>query len=191
VSSLDYKTVAAAGRLCYQKNFDLLIDSWQSVHRLHPDWILEIWGDGPDKLRLQQKILDLRLEESVYLKGYEHCLITRLASSSIFVLSSLYEGFGLVIVEAMSCGVPVVSTACPCGPKDIISEGENGYLVPVGDRSALADRISRLIEDSNLRKQMGASALKTSQQYSMNRIIGQWMSLFEELLAERYEIASR
>ena len=191
VSSLEKKTVSAAGRLCRQKNYDLLIDSWLLVHQSHPDWVLEIWGDGPDRNRLSQKISDLQLGQSVLLKGYDKDVISKLSNSSIFVLSSLYEGLPLVIIEAMSCGVPVVATACPCGPKDLITDGQNGFLVPVGNKNALAGGICHLIEDSSLRKQMGGYALEASKQYSIERITTRWMNLFEELVTERDKKAHR
>ena len=190
VSTLNNKTISAAGRLCHQKNYDLLIDSWLLVHHKYPDWHLNIWGDGPDRQRLRQKINNYNLDNSVFLKGYDNQILDKLATSSIFVLSSLYEGLPLVLLEAFSCGVPAVSTACPCGPKDIITEGKNGFLVPVGDKMALADRICRLIEDPNLREQMGGSALETSKQFSMDSIIHRWMSLFEDLIAEKRAIAN-
>ena len=189
VSALEEKRVAAAGRLCPQKNFGSLIDSWKLVNQTHPDWILEIWGDGPDRLLLKQKIDDLHLDNTVLLRGYDSSFVLSLASSSIFVLSSRYEGLPLVMIEAMSCGVPVVSTACPCGPKDLINDGENGFLVPVNDKDALTDRLCRLMDDQDLRKHMGAMALEKSKHYRLEQIINQWMSLFEHLLSEKQEKA--
>ena len=190
VSALEEKRVAAAGRLCPQKNFGSLIDSWKLVNQTHPDWILEIWGDGPDRSLLKQRIDDLHLDNTVLLKGYDSSFVLSLASSSIFVLSSRYEGLPLVMIEAMSCGVPVVSSACPCGPKDLINDGENGFLVPVNDKDALADRLCRLMDDQDLRKHMGAMALEKSKHYRLEQIINQWMSLFEHLLSEKQEKAS-
>ena len=111
--------------------------------------------------------------------------ISRLESSSFLALSSLYEGFPLAIVEAMSCGLPVVATACPCGPKDIIIDGINGFLVPVGHKKIMVERICRLMEDSDLRLRMGDNALETSKLYCMESIISRWMQLFEELITER------
>ena len=105
--------------------------------------------------------------------------------ASAFVLTSIFEGFGLVIVEAMSCGLPVVSYACPCGPKDIISEGKDGYLVPVNDEEALAEKICLLIEDEEKRKEMGKAAKAKAEQYSVEHITDMWMKLFNALLHER------
>ena len=104
--------------------------------------------------------------------------------ASLFVLSSRYEGFGMVLLEAMSCGVPVVSFDCPCGPKDMITDGENGYLVEDGDIEKLADRIVYLIRHPEKRKEMGAMAYKRSADYSEDKIMKQWMELFNEVLAD-------
>ena len=189
VSTLENKTVAAAGRLCRQKNFDLLIDSWTLVHRLHPEWQLEIWGDGPDRQKLCHKISQYNLEDSVFLKGYDSNLLSRLESSSLFVLSSIYEGFPLVILDAMTCGLPVIATSCPCGPRDLIIDGENGFLVPQDDMDIMAERICSLIDDYKLRVRMGENSLEKSNRYSMERIISHWMQLFEELIAEKRDKA--
>ena len=181
VSSLDNKTVSAIGRLCRQKNFGLLIDSWSFVNRLHPDWKLNIWGDGPDRDMLQDRIHSLGLEDVVLLKGTDSNIPLRLASSSMCAMSSLYEGVPLVIIEAMSCGLPVVSTTFHGGPKDIICDGSNGFLVPQNDPKALAEHICTLIEDADLRKRMGEKALDTSRQFQMDTIIKKWTDLFDEL----------
>lgn len=184
-SSLENKTVCAVGRLCRQKNFGMLIRAWSLVNSRHPEWVLEIWGQGPDKVSLQQQIQETHLEGSVYLKGYDDNLILRYASSSIFVLSSIYEGFSLVLLEALSCGLPIVSTNCPCGPKDLIFNGKNGFLVSVGDEVAMADRICYLMENPIKRKEMGAFAKEASQSYKMENIVALWMNLFQTLWAEK------
>ena len=129
---------------------------------------------------MQTQIVGAGLAGSIRLAGYSDDLLSRLSEGAIFVLTSLYEGFGMVITEAMSCGLPVVSYACPCGPKDIISDGEDGFLVPVGDETRLSERICELIENEGLRKRMGAAALEKSRQYSLDRIIPMWMALFKQ-----------
>ena len=101
--------------------------------------------------------------------------------SSIFILSSRYEGFGLVITEAMSCGLPVVSFACPCGPKDIITDGKNGYLVEPENVEALAERICHLIEHEELRKEMGKAARKRAEDFQEDKIMQKWVDLFENI----------
>lgn len=184
-SLLTEKRVIAAGRLVRQKNFASLIRAWKEVQAKHPDWTLDIYGEGSLKTSLEKLIADLRLEGAVCLQGKTQEIFKEMTNSSIFVLSSIYEGFGLVIVEAMSCGLPVVSYACPCGPKDIIEEGKDGFLVEVNDEQTLAARINQLIENEELRRQMSEAALQKSEKYKMERIIPMWMDLFEKLKREK------
>jgi len=185
VSSLSVKTVIATGRLARQKNFSSLIRAFKLVATKHPDWHLEIYGEGGEKTELQSLINTLGLAGNVFLKGYTSNVQRKMLDASCFVLSSLYEGLPLVMVEAMSCGLPVVSYACPCGPKDIISEGVDGFLVPVGDEAALADRICRLIEDKDLRLRMGRAAKEKANKYRLENVIPMWMDLFNRLLEQK------
>lgn len=180
-STLKEKKVIAVGRLEYQKNFHSLIKAWSHVAKKHPDWKLEIWGEGSKRVELENLIVRLNLKKHVFLKGYTYDIQQQMLNASIFALSSIFEGFGLVIVEAMSCGLPVVSYACPCGPKDIITEGEDGILVQVNDESTLTNKMNLLIENENLRKQMSQNALEKSKSYNTNVIISQWIKLFNSL----------
>ena len=184
-SKLTTKTVFAAGRLERQKNFSSLLRSWRIVHQKHADWILEIWGDGRERNHLEQMAADLHLQGSARIMGVTDDIFSKMAQASVFVLSSLYEGLPLVVLEAMSCGLPVVSYACPCGPKDIITEGKDGYLVPPGDEERLAERICFLIEHEDIRREMGKAAVEKSKQYALEPIIRQWMTLFSELTAKK------
>ena len=184
-SMLTTNTVIAAGRLAKQKNFSSLLRSWRFVHQKHADWTLEIWGDGTERNHLEQMTVELQLQGSARIMGVTYDVFSKMAQASIFVLSSLYEGFALVILEAMSCGLPVVSYACPCGPKDIITEGKDGYLVPTGDEERLAEKICFLIEHEDIRREMGMAAAEKSKQYAIEPIIRQWMTLFSELTAKK------
>lgn len=181
-SSLENKTVIAVGRLVPQKNFSSLIEAWAHVAEKHPDWTLEIWGEGYLRIELENLIAKLNLKKHVFLKGYSYDIQIQMQKASIFVLSSIFEGFGLVIIEAMSCGLPVVSYDCPCGPKDIITEGKDGYLIPINNEEKLAYKIGLLIENSNLRKKMGQKAIDKAQSYNIESINAQWMNLFYSLI---------
>ena len=180
-STQEHKRIISVGRLSMQKNYASLIRAYRNVADKHPDWTLEIFGEGEQKIALQTLILQLKLEKHVFLKGYTNNVQNAMSQSSIFVLSSIFEGFGLVIVEAMACGLPVVSYDCPCGPKDIITEGEDGYLVPINNEKVLAEKISLLIEDEELRKDMGKAAIMKAEQYNVNNITTLWMNLFYTL----------
>ncbi len=180
-STQEHKRIISVGRLSLPKNYASLIRAYRIVADKHPDWTLVIYGEGEEKVALQTLIEELKLEKHVFLKGYTNNVQNAMSQSSIFVLSSIFEGFGLVIVEAMSCGLPVVSFDCPCGPKDIITEGEDGYLVPINNEEVLAEKISLLIEDEELRKDMGKEAIMKAKQYNVNNITTLWMSLFNTL----------
>lgn len=138
-STLENKIVIAAGRLSEEKNFQSLIQAWELVEKEYPDWELRIWGDGILKNELQHLIKSLHLKK-VQLMGHTHNILQEMSKGSIFTLTSISESFGLVIAEAMSCGIPVVSYACPTGPIDIISNGKDGYLVPINDYREFAKK---------------------------------------------------
>ena len=177
-SDLTEKSVISMGRLEHVKNFSSLISAFNIVAQRHPDWTLNIYGDGSLKESLQNQINGNGLQNNVFLMGFSNDMESALRQSSIFAFSSLVEGFALVIVEAMECGLPAVSYQCPCGPKDIITDGKDGFLVPVNDEQMLADKICDLIEDENLRRQMAAAAKVRAQHYHVENIAKQWMELF-------------
>lgn len=181
---LKSKKVIAVGRYSYEKGFDRLIKVWDIVNKEIKGWTLHIIGDGGCREALQNQINELGLNQCVFLDGLRNDMKEEYLDASLFVLSSRYEGFGMVLLEAMSCGVPVVSFDCPCGPKDLITDGENGYLVEDGDIEKLADRIVYLIRHPEKRKEMGAMAYKRSADYSEDKIMKQWMELFNEVLAD-------
>ena len=180
-SNLSTKTVISVGRLVKAKNYASLIKAFKNVVDKHPDWTLEIYGDGPQKMELKSLINQLNLKRHVFLKGFSSNIKEVMTNASIFALSSIFEGFGLVIVEAMACGLPAVSYACPCGPKDIITDGKDGFLVKVNDENALADKINLLIGKEKLRQQISNAAIIKAEQYNINNITPMWMQLFTTL----------
>ncbi len=175
------KQVIAVGRYQPQKGFDLLIPAWKIVNEQHPDWVLRIYGDGMRE-ELQQQIDELGIGSTCILEHSVPNIADKFIESSIFVLSSRYEGFGLVVTEAMACGVPPVSFACHCGPRDIIREGEDGFLVERENIGQLAEKIIYLIEHEDERKEMGRKGRINVERFRMEVICKQWQELFESVV---------
>ena len=180
-SDCSWKRVIAVGRLDYQKSFDRLIQVWEKVHQQMPEWRLDIFGQGEWKDMLQRMIDERGLEASVNLNAPTKDIGKEYSESSMIVMSSHYEGFPMVMIEAMACGLPAVCFDFKCGPRDIIIEGENGLIVPDGDIDGLAEAMVRLMRDDELRKRMGENAKKVVEKYSEDRVMGLWVNLYEEI----------
>lgn len=185
ISTINYnhnKCVIAVGRLTTQKDFISLIKAWRFVQKECPNWILKIVGDGSELKRIEAEIKRLNLCDSIVLTGYSNNVKKEMLNSSIFVLTSLYEGFSLAMLEAMACGLPPVAFACQFGPKDIITDGKNGFLVYNRDIKSLSEKIIYLIQHENIREKIGIQAQLRILDFSVDRIIAQWMKLFQSEL---------
>jgi len=179
-SNCEEKTVITAGRLHPQKNQVALVRLWRMVYEKHPDWQLQIWGDGPLREDLQKQINETPYSSNIHLMGFTADIYEKMAQGSIFVLTSIFEGFGMVITEAMACGIPVVSYDCPTGPSEIIIQGENGYLVPMHAEEEIADKINLLIENVEMRKKMGLKAKESAKFYSLEKILPKWTDILRK-----------
>ncbi|MEU6327872.1 glycosyltransferase family 4 protein [Streptomyces sp. NPDC047049] len=179
------KVIAAAGRLVRGKRFDLLIEAFSAVAAKHPDWRLRIHGGGAERAQLQGMIDGLGLNGQAELTGPRSPIEAEFAKASIVASASDAESFGMTLVEAMRCGVPVVSTDCPLGPAEIIHDGTDGLLVPRGDGRALAGALLRLIEDPQRRRDMAGAALESSHRYDPEPIAERYELLFQELRSTR------
>jgi glycosyltransferase involved in cell wall biosynthesis len=180
-ASLDNKQVIMVGRYNDAKGYDYLISAWEKVHERHPDWVLNAYGSGELHDQVVGWIAEHHLEASFILHEPTNHITEKYLESSICVLSSRYEGFSLVILEAMACGVPFVSFDCPHGPRNIIRNGEDGLLVEYLNVQALADGICQLIENVALRKRLGECAKKNVQRFTEINVMQQWEKLFREL----------
>lgn len=180
------KRVIAVGRLDYQKGFDRLIQAWELVQHTgkFTDWKLDIYGQGEWQEMLQQMIDKAELQNTVCLNRPTKQIGEEYVKSDMLVMSSNYEGFPMVMIEAMACGLPVVSFDYKCGPKDIIQSGINGLLVPNGDIQALADAMMKVMEDEAYRKMLSLNARKVVDTYSEQAVMAQWIRLFTSITAK-------
>ncbi|WP_129842457.1 glycosyltransferase family 4 protein [Streptomyces sp. RFCAC02] len=179
------RIVVAAGRLVRVKRYDLLIRAFAKVVAERPDWRLRIYGKGEEQDRLRRLIDELGLYNNVFLMGAAGTMESEWVKGSIAAVTSNFEPFGMTIVEAMRCGLPVVSTDCDYGPGEIIKDGEDGRLVPVGDADAFGDALLSLVRDDERRRRMSAAALANSERYDPVPILAEAERMFESLLAEK------
>ena len=182
------KAVMHHARLVDFKNQPMLVRAFLKVHEKHPDYVLKIFGpdsgDGTKEI-LEKLIRDNSAESYVLLMGASSDLEKEIPKGEIYAYSSDYEGMPNSLLEAMAMGMPVISTDCPCGgPRAVICDGENGFLIPVGDEVALTDRINRLIEDKELAKRFSENARKIEDVASMEAIYKQWKDYLEEVTSK-------
>ena len=176
------KVVLSVGRLTYQKGFDLLLESWALLpDALRSEWTLKIAGEGEDRSKLEQMIIDHELSDSVRLLGYDKNIAKEYSLASIFTLSSRFEGFGLVLLEALSYKLPVISYRCPAGPSEIISDNVNGYLIDNGDFKIFAQKLKFLMENPEVLNSMRENTSCNINRFSSELITNDWHSLIREL----------
>ena len=181
-SHQDTKKVIFAGRYTRQKGIDDLLRIWTIINRKHPDWHLNMYGNGDLSDGLSERAN--QLQANIHVNAQVLNIFEKYRENTMLLMTSLYEPFGLVIPEAMSCGLPVVAFDCPSGPANIITEGVDGYLIKDRDVNAFADKVCYLIEHPNVRIEMGKNAIRHSARYAPERIMPKWISLFKELVGQ-------
>lgn len=181
-SLLKAKTVISVGRLTHQKGFDRLISAWEIVHKKHPDWILNIIGDGELEKKLKNQVKSLGLENSIFIKPTTKNIEKEYLESSIYVMSSNFEGFPMVLLEASHIGLPCISFDCNYGPNELIQNNYDGFIVEQNNIELLAYKISLLIEDEELRHSFSERTILKMENFRLEKIIGQWKNLFQELV---------
>lgn len=183
--SADSRRVIAVGRLDYQKGFDRLVDAWALLPEdLRETWHLDIFGQGEWEVMLRERIRKKGVEGSARLNAPTKEIFKEYAASAFLVMSSHYEGFPMVLIESMACGLPGICFTFPCGPRDIIEDGTNGLLVPEGDIPALAQAIEKLMRGHALREQMSSCAKEVTQTYSEEKVMQQWTACFNSLVSQ-------
>ena len=180
VSDYGVKRVISAGRYMSEKGFDRLLKAWNLINDSLCDWELYIFGNG-DRTPYQKIVDRLQLGENIHLMPATEDIAEEFSKSSIYVMSSRYEGFGLVLAEAMSCGLPCISFDCPYGPREIITDGEDGLLAENGNIEVLAQKIEQLMSDEELRKDMGTKAIQNISRFKPETIMAQWINLFNNI----------
>ena len=176
-STLKNKVVISVGKISYQKGQDILVEAWDKVNKIHPDWQLHLYGKENLSI-LDTNNLSNNIQYHPPIKNIEE----KYLESSIYVMSSRFEGFGMVLIEAMACGVPCVSFDCDYGPSDIIRNQEDGVLVPNGDVNKLASSLVQLIENSELIENFGKKAKQNVKRYAMEQIAQDWTQLFKSVM---------
>jgi glycosyltransferase involved in cell wall biosynthesis len=184
-ADLSAKRIFAAGRYTSQKGYDMLIPAFAPVAAKHPDWELKLCGRGVWTEKLTRMVEELGLTDRVTLAGPTDDVPGEMAQASIYVLSSRYEGFPLVLIEAMSKGMAVVAFDCPTGPADIVVDHQNGILVPPKDVEGLSAALMEMVEDEELRRRCGAAAVETARGYTMSAVGPRWDEMLQQLSQRR------
>lgn len=182
-SNLDSKIVLAVGRHDYQKGYDRLLKIWQKLYKNHPDWQLHIYGKKNEALGLETMADNFGLGNSIAFFDPVKDISSVYKNAAIYVMSSRFEGFGMVLTEAMIHGVPAITFDCPYGPSDIVDHNQNGALIPNGDINTFAEHLERLMKDDALRETLGTNAIGKALEFHPNKIIQQWDSLFKTLVS--------
>lgn len=174
------KTLVSIGRLTYQKGYDLLIKAWSLVEPLHSNWSLHLYGDGEDKVKLEKLIASFNLQ-NIVLKGSTNDVRAVYDNAEFYIMSSRFEGLPVVLIEAQSRGLPIVSFDCPSGPAEIVHHGIDGILVQDGNVSALAEAMIKMIKSPQLRQTMAREALQSAQTYHIDKVVEDWLQLFKSI----------
>jgi glycosyltransferase involved in cell wall biosynthesis len=172
------KVAVAVGRLSYEKGYDLLLDAWAQAVADRPEWTLRVYGDGPERERLEQQAGTLGVAGSVRFLGPTNEVPRAMSDGSILISASRAEGFPMTLLEAMACGLPCVAADCAPGVRELIRPGQTGYLAPPGNTDLLAERLGLLMDDQGARERMGRAALSLVAAYSPDEILERWENVF-------------
>ena len=184
-SNCENKRIIALSRIVPGKGFDYLLQAAVKLKQEIPDWHIDIFGDGDDKSMLKELAKKLQVDDFVTFHPPTQEVAKELCNSGMYVMTSLHEGLPMVLIEAQECGLPIVSFDCPEGPSEIVHEGEDGFLVPLADTDALAEKIITLAKNQEMRKEFGRNAKINCKQFSPERVGEMWMDLINKLTANK------
>ncbi len=183
-STNESKIVIFVGRHSHEKGIDRLLSIWNNVHQKHPDWTLEIYGKIDSSETYKKAAKQMKIDSSIRFFAPVSDIQNKYANASILVMTSRCEGFPMVLLEAMSCRLPVVAFDCPIGPRSIITNNEDGFLIEDGNSERFASQVNALIEDELLRKKMGIQAQENIQRYTLEIIMEQWNQFFSSIAVQ-------
>lgn len=176
------KSIVAVGRLAHQKDYFVMIKAFKLFHDTHPDYILEIYGDGPDRGEIEQFILENNLRNNVILRGTCRDVLSKISDASCYILTSYFEGMPNSLMEAMGIGMPCISTDCEYGPSELIKNGWNGLLVPVKDVQAICQALVKMIDDREFAAMCGKNAREILKTNNIETICGRYREYFYHVL---------
>ena len=185
LAQLESNHAISAGRFDKQKNYASMVRVWKKVHERHPDWILDLYGNGTKKAKIVRLIRKEGLEDVIQVHPATSDIKSEMLKSSMYLMTSLYEGFPMVLLETAAIGLPCVCMRCPCGPSEFIEDGVNGMLADQGDIDTMAEKICTLIENPALRRSMGQAVNGKTADFSQEKILDQWDRLFKRLVASK------
>lgn len=180
-SDLISKQAIVVGRYNNAKGYEYLVNAWKIIHDYFPDWIVNIYGSGEEQEHVRNMIYDNNMQDTMIMNEPTDNIMEKYLESSICIVSSRYEGFSMVLLEAMACGLPCVSFDCPYGPRNIIHNGEDGFLVEYLNVEKLAQQVCALMESHDLRKAIGLRAHSNIQRFSKENVMKEWMALFNSV----------
>jgi glycosyltransferase involved in cell wall biosynthesis len=182
-AALENKRVIVVSRYSYEKGIDRLLFIWEKINKIHPDWELDIYGEWKNS-HYQQMTNDLQISNNVNFIAPTQEIQNYYAESSIYLMTSRSEAFPLVLLEAMSCGLPCIAYNCPSGPRNIIEDNITGFLIEDGHENVFVEKLDVLMKDINLRKVLGKSAVESSKKYELSAIMSQWDTMFKSINKE-------
>ena len=183
MAELKANKVIAVGRHVYEKGFDRLLKIWQKVVINHPDWHLDIYGKSNDNMDLQKLATTLIINNVTFFDPVKDINL-KYQEASIYLLTSRFEGFGMVLIEAMESGLPCIAYDCPCGPRAIITNNEDGFLIENGNECDYINAVESLICDKEKRFEMGKKAKISSLKYNIDTIMPLWNTLFKDIITK-------